>query len=258
MGVMLYLYHFRPEFGGKGPNACQHEKDPMSNDFNHPCERCGTCCEKGGPSLHCEDRSLVDEGLIPARNLFTIRRGEMARDNVKGALVPLSEEIIKIKGQASRWTCCFYDRAARGCGIYHQRPLECRVLNCRDTRRIEAIYETSRLTRQDLLLRVEGLWELIEDHERRCSYKRLREHLAAGCDGQRLHQEQAIVEMLRFDTHLRQLTVEKGALDARMLDFVFGRPLVDTIRTVGIKRVSKNGVDALVRTSAGDIDTNVP
>ena len=60
------------------------------------CHRCGTCCEKGGPSLHREDRPMIDDGRIPARCLFTIRRGERVRDNVKGTLVPLSEEVIKI------------------------------------------------------------------------------------------------------------------------------------------------------------------
>jgi hypothetical protein len=91
-------------------------------------------------------------------------------DNVKGTLAPLSAEIIKIKGHAGKWTCLFYDQATRGCGIYDHRPLECRALNCRDTHRIEAVYETARLTRQDLLSGINGLWELIEDHEQRCSY----------------------------------------------------------------------------------------
>ncbi|MGD8702110.1 MAG: YkgJ family cysteine cluster protein, partial [Desulfosarcina sp.] len=109
------------------------------NDANQ-CRRCGVCCEKGGPSLHHEDRHLVDSGRIPARCLFTLRQGELARDNVKGVLAPLSAEIIKIKGQSGSWTCMFYDDETRGCGIYDHRPLECRALNCRDTRRIAKVY----------------------------------------------------------------------------------------------------------------------
>jgi Fe-S-cluster containining protein len=57
----------------------------MRNNDENPCRRCGTCCEKGGPSLHREDRPLVDNGQIPVRHLFTIRRGELAQDNIKGS-----------------------------------------------------------------------------------------------------------------------------------------------------------------------------
>jgi len=211
----------------------------------YPCQRCGTCCKKGGPSLHREDRPLVDDGRIPARCLFTIRRGERVRDNVKGSLVPLSEEIIKIKGHPGRWTCLFYDQATRGCGIYDHRPLECRALNCRDTRWIEGVYETTRLARQDLLSGINGLWELIEDHEQRCSYEGLHVLVGEGTQGEFLKQEKKILEILRFDAHVRQLTVEKGGVDNRMLDFVFGRPLAETITMFEIKLVKKNGIYAL-------------
>ena len=211
----------------------------------NPCQRCGTCCEKGGPSLHLEDRPLVDDGRIPARCLFTIRRGELARDNVKGNLAPLSAEIIKIKGHADRWTCLFYDQATRGCGVYDHRPLECRALNCRDTRLIEGVYETTRLTRQDLLLGVNGLWALIEDHELHCSYEGLHARVGEGAHEGRLKQEKSILEIIRFDAHIRQLVAEKGGVDSRMLDFIFGRPLSETIKMFDIKLVKKNGAYGL-------------
>jgi Fe-S-cluster containining protein len=209
----------------------------------NPCKRCGTCCEKGGPSLHWEDRPMIDDGRIPARCLFTIRRGERVHDNVKGTLVSLSEEIIKIKGCADRWTCLFYGQATRACGIYDHRPLECRTLSCWDTRRIEAVYENSRLARQDLLSGVSGLWELIEDHEERCSYEGLHARVKAGTHEGRLKQEKEILEILRFDAHVRRLTVEKGGIDSRMLDFIFGRPLADTIKMFDIKLTDSNRRD---------------
>ena len=70
----------------------------MKDNTSNLCQRCGVCCEKGGPSLHIKDRRLVDSGRIPARCLFTIRQGELARDNVKGTLEPMAAELIKIKG----------------------------------------------------------------------------------------------------------------------------------------------------------------
>jgi Fe-S-cluster containining protein len=209
------------------------------------CQRCGTCCEKGGPSLHLEDRILVEDGRIPARCLFTLRRGEKVRDNVKGTLTPLTEEIIKIKGHHPGWTCLFYDHATRGCNIYDHRPLECRALNCRDTRRIERVYETSRLMRKDLLSGIDGLWELIEDHEARCSYERLHAWVDEGADGERLKQEEIILEVVSFDAHVRQLAVEQAKVDGRMLDFIFGRRLTDTIKMFDIKLVKQNGTYGL-------------
>lgn len=218
----------------------------MSNDSANPCRRCGTCCEKGGPSLHQEDRPLVDNGQIPVRYLFTIRRGELARDNVKGILAPLSEEIIKIKGQPGRWTCLFYDEKTRGCGIYDHRPLECRALNCRDTRRIEQVYAAARLTRRDLLSGVDGLWDLVDDHEQRCSYDRLKSLVCAGDRDGHPKQEGALLEVIRYDAHIRRLTAERGGMDDQMLDFIFGRPLVDTIKMFDLAMIKEGGTDRLV------------
>lgn len=212
----------------------------IDEDF-HSCRRCGVCCEKGGPGLHQADHALVDEGHIPGRCLFTLRRGELARDNVMGTLAPLTAEIIKIKGRRPEWTCLFYNRKDRSCGIYGHRPLECRVLNCRDTRQIEAIYGIDRLTRRDLLAGVHGLWDLVENHEWRCSYTRLAKLVGQGARGGRLIRSEAILEMLRFDAHIRQLTVDKGRMDQGMLDFIFGRPLADTIHMFDIRLTKNNG-----------------
>lgn len=210
------------------------------------CKRCGTCCQKGGPSLHREDLPLVDSGQIPGRCLVTIRQGELAWDNVRGILAALPREIVKIKGRSGGWTCRFYEKAARGCRIYDYRPLECRVLNCRDTRWIERVYATDRLTRQDLLSSIQGLWDLVEDHEQRCSYASLDAWVREGSHGRRPKQETAILETLRFDSHVRRLAVEKGRLDAGMLDFIFGRPLTDTIKMFDLKLVKEKGSYALV------------
>lgn len=109
-------------------------------------------------------------------------------------------------------------------------------MDCRDTRGIEAVYAVDRLTREDLLAEVPGLWELVQDHERRCAYDRLSALVARGNADGRYREETAILEILRFDAHLRQLMVEKGT-DAEMLDFIFGRPLAATIGQFGIRLV---------------------
>lgn len=223
----------------------------MTDHHTDQCQRCGICCGKGGPSLHHEDRQLVDEGLIPARCLVTLRQGELARDDIRGTLAPLATELIKIKGRNGRWTCRFYDPRYRRCTIYDHRPMECRVLNCRDTREITTRYDTGRLTRQDLLATVDGLWALIDAHEKRCSYAEV-DHLVRQVDGEgRFNQEEAILEIIGFDAHIRQLAVEKAHMDKRMLDFIFGRALSETIGMFGLTLANVNGTYRLSAPGGG-------
>jgi Fe-S-cluster containining protein len=33
------------------------------------CIRCGTCCKKGGPSFHLEDKMLIEKGIILSKYL---------------------------------------------------------------------------------------------------------------------------------------------------------------------------------------------
>jgi len=159
----------------------------------------------------------------------------MAHDNVKGTLAPVAAELIKIKGAGQAWTCCYYDAESKGCSIYANRPLECRVLNCRNTAAIEALYDQGRLTRKDLLDSVPELWDLVEAHEQKCNYPDLA-NLAA-----RLREEQdrsatdKLVKMVSYDAHLRALIIEKGRPDPSLLDFLFGRPLSDTLPGFGLK-----------------------
>ncbi len=200
------------------------------------CRRCGTCCKKGGPALHVEDRDLVENGQLPLTDLYTLRRGEMARDNVRGTLQPLKEEIIKVKArQAGGWTCRYYADHRETCRIYSTRPIECRALQCWDTREIERMYALGRLCRKDLLERLDGLWDLVEEHERRCSYEKLdRFTRQLKKDGNEIDADK-VLEILQYDTELRNLVIERGGLDPQMLDFLFGRPLAKTVDQFGIR-----------------------
>ena len=202
---------------------------PSPDENRQNCQRCGECCQKGGPAFHPIDRPLIEKGLVPAACLYTIRPGEPVHDNVAGRLAYAEADIIKIKGRGDDWTCCFLAADGHGCEIYRDRPAECRSMQCWDTREIEALYRQERLSRQDLLGAVEGLWELIVHHEERCSYRRLKElgsHLAAG---EREKTMAAIRDMVRYDESLRQLVVEQGRAQADMLDFLLGRPLAQTL-----------------------------
>lgn len=210
------------------------------------CRRCGTCCRQGGPALHLEDRTLVDSGKLPLSVLFTIRAGERVRDNVRGTLETAAEEMIKLKGQGGTWTCVLYDAAVQGCSRYSQRPLECRVLRCWDTRELEGLYAQRRLTRRDLLSGIAGLWELVADHEERCGYARLRQLVAALEDGGRDVAAQ-VVESVSYDTELRRLVTTRGGLDPAATDFLLGRPLKATLCMFGLALVTADGAVRLER-----------
>lgn len=194
------------------------------------CSNCGTCCRNGGPSLHWEDRPQVEQGIIHTRHLYTIRRGELARDPIRGGLVRVDSDIIKIKGSAGSWTCRFLDEESNRCRIYQHRPLECRALECWDTSRLAEVYDRHRLSRCDLLAGMKGLWELIEDHERRCGYDRIRgwPQDATGPNADKTRLE--LAEIKAYDAELRKLMVSRGRLEPGMLDFLLGRPLDQVLR----------------------------
>ncbi len=205
------------------------------------CQRCGTCCKAGGPALHLEDRGLVKSGKIPLKDLYTIRRGELARDNVRGTLQPVVSELIKIKGDGHSWTCRYYHAQSKGCSAYKDRPLECRVLNCRDTAAIEAIYDRQRLTRKDLLAGIPHLWSLVEEHEKRCAYGVLARLAVQLKENQGGAAADSLLEIVGYDSHLRALITEKGKPDPALLDFLFGRPLTATLPGFGLQARQKGG-----------------
>jgi Fe-S-cluster containining protein len=199
-------------------------KSPDQTD-TRACRRCGTCCRKGGPAFHLADRPLIEKGTIPLRHLFTIRKGERAKDPIRGVVRPVSTELIKLKGSANTWTCTFFNERDLSCRIYTDRPLECRLLKCWDTTDVEEITDRECLTRRHLLEGVTGLWDLVAEHEVRCSCEKLAEMMAHFKKEGQKKTEKAIAEILNYDRHLRRLVVEKSRIDPEILDFLFGRPL---------------------------------
>ncbi len=61
------------------------EKDKAKSHRTY-CIRCGTCCMKGGPVLHQQDKAILLEGYAGHQHLITLRKGEMAYDPVTNRL----------------------------------------------------------------------------------------------------------------------------------------------------------------------------
>lgn len=210
------------------------------------CIRCGTCCKKGGPSFHLEDQELIEKGFIPAKYIYTIRKGERFYDNIKECLLPASSDILKLKGQKDSWTCVFFNEKNSDCTIYDHRPMECRTLKCWDTEDIEKIYAENRLTRKDLISSVEGLWELVESHQARCAYDILTRYVDALEKSSREKPLKGILDLIEYDINIRELVVQKAGLDPELTDFLFGRPITETLRIYGIKIKKEEGEYILI------------
>jgi len=190
---------------------------------------------------------LIDKGLIPSRCLYTIRKGELAYDNVQRRLMPVESDIIKIKGKADSWTCVFFDEPSKQCSIYDDRPRECRALKCWDTRELEKMYAGRRLTRYELISEVEGLWELIQDHQKRCDYARIQDLIRELDSSRENNARRQLGEIIKYDIEIRELVVSKGGMDPEMLDFLFGRPLTKTLPNYGIKIRQDGGKTIITR-----------
>jgi Fe-S-cluster containining protein len=195
-----------------------------------------------------EDQQLVLSGQIPAVHLFTIRKGEWVRDNIKNVLCQTPAEIIKIKGHKDHWACTFLDSDHLNCTIYDRRPLECRMLQCWDTDPLQKIYENGRLSRRDLFISTKGIWDLITSHQLECDYERI-QRLA---DRIRGDNSAAALEqldyILRYDANIRILASEKAQVDPGLCDLLFGRPVSVTLKMFGLKVASIQGINRITAT----------
>ena len=201
------------------------------------CVRCGECCLGSSPTLHKEDVSLVGKGPLRRSDLYTIRAGELVRDNVRGRLETAREEIIKVRERPERGGCIFYSGPDRGCAIYEQRPSQCRALKCWDDTEFLQVYGGPRAARREII-DDENLLRVISEHEKRCSYSLLESYV------RRIRREgegpvRKILEILRFDHRIRLLIPQKLPVDPDEINLILGRPLTETISMFGLKVVNE-------------------
>ena len=135
--------------------------------MNHQneCNRCGTCCENGGPALHSQDIPLLANGLLSLENLITIRKNELVDEPRTNSIEPSKTEFLKIRGIKGAWACIFYDKIQNRCGIYTHRPFACRILKCWDTKGIFEITGKDLLSRLDVVKENDPLRKRLMEHE---------------------------------------------------------------------------------------------
>jgi len=224
---------------------------PFDQGPRTQCVRCGECCLRSSPSLHLQDLPLLEKDLIQRSALFTIRRGEWVWDNIGERLSVADREIVKIKGvDGDRGVCIFYDGPLKACTIYPYRPVQCRALKCWDTAEFMELFRAPKLARAGILP-AGPLPGLVAEHERRCGYEVLEDLV------ERIPQEgedavKAVLEVLRFDFHIRPFVSEKLGINPDEMDFIFGRPMIRTISRFGLKVVLEPDGSFFLTTITGD------
>jgi Fe-S-cluster containining protein len=197
------------------------------------CVRCGECCLKASPTLQREDIALVFENRITPADLYTIRVGELVRDNVNGELRTTDVEIVKVREQEGSDGCAYFQESAKACGIYPHRPSQCVALKCWDPTDFMEVYAGEKAARKDLV-RDPALLGLMERHDAECSYEALEGHVASiREEGEKAVER--IIRILKFDHNLRPLVTQRLGVGPNELSFYFGRPLTDTLVMFGLK-----------------------
>jgi Fe-S-cluster containining protein len=181
-----------------------------------------------------QDLHLITNGTLQKRNLYAIRKGELVNDTINEGLRLAPGELIKVREKAGEGAgCIYYDEAGRACTIYEQRPAQCSALKCWDTTEILRVYSGPKPGRNDII-KDSILLGVIEEHEKRCSYSTLEGYVRQiEVDGEKAVEK--ILEVLRFDHHLRPFMSEKLGLDPEETDLFFGRSLIETITMFGLK-----------------------
>ena len=198
----------------------------VMNQINRDhCIRCGICCQKGGPTLHRQDLELFQEGTLKPSHVYTLRKGERVYHNVYDSVVCLDREMIKIKEQSGSRCCVFFDSIKKACTIYNQRPLQCKALQCWDTKKLEQVLTLPTLTRRDLVPTGFPFLEVLTAHDKRCSLLKLTELLKKTTGDSPDNLKDEIRDIVQYDSAIRPFMVNQAGIHESELDFFFGRPL---------------------------------
>jgi Fe-S-cluster containining protein len=204
------------------------------------CERCGTCCRKGGPALHREDLALFERGVIERSDCVTLRAGELVHNPVRDVVEPLAQEVVRFRSWSGTRACRFFMESGASCRIYKRRPVECVALFCKEPDKLIDMYMTDRITRADIIPENSAMADIMAEHEERAAVRRLgalAERIGQG-DDSALDEATA---MVHYDVALRgELTRRVGCPPEHVLVF-FGRPLPEVVRGFGLRWLSGEG-----------------
>jgi Fe-S-cluster containining protein len=216
--------------------------DMKVSTLHKKCRRCGTCCLKGGPALHPEDLSLLQDCFLRKEDLITIRKGEPLLSLSGKNVHPSPAEILKIKGSGVEWTCNFFDRLNASCRIYDRRPLECSLLQCWDTAELEKVAGKNLLNRFDLIASHDPVMPFIEAQEEQCPLSMLEELLETATQKQVQPETMTqLTNLVNIDLSIRSQAHEQFRFSLELELFYFGRPLFVILKQCGIMIREEHG-----------------
>ncbi|NWG75222.1 MAG: YkgJ family cysteine cluster protein [Rubrivivax sp.] len=227
--------------------------DRIVQDLTPVCVQCGECCRKGSPTLYAEDLEILRQGKISWNQLFTLRRGEAVRSPVKDGPFFLPEERIKVREKLGSQECVLLDSDTNRCLIYADRPLQCRAQSCWDSASARQLEELPYMSRLDLLGEVELLVQLMDEHDRRCSFERLQQGFArlAANRGETI---QEVIEMMAYEDHFRHFFAREFNIPEDTLDLVFGRSFADLAPLFGFRVTTDADGTRCLAPDQGDAD----
>jgi Fe-S-cluster containining protein len=202
------------------------------------CIRCGTCCTKGSPTLSINDLELFTNDIVRPSDVLTIRKGELARAAGSDELERTEKELVKIREVPGNSSCIFFKSGDKECSIYESRPFQCRRQECWNPHEPDEIDDEEMLARETFLRETGPLWEIVQRHEERCSHDRL-SRVMAKLEATKGHAVEELLELLRFDQHVRNFIIEKFNLPPETHDFLLGRSLADSIEAYGLRVVEE-------------------
>lgn len=210
------------------------------------CVACGECCRRGSPTLHVEDLELFQQGKLPWKELYTLRRGEPVRSPFHEGLLLLPEERIKIREKPGSTECSLYDNVTDRCLIYADRPLQCRAQACWDPKPATELTGTPYLTRTEIFDGVDLLLGLIEEHDKRCPFEKLHgafERLRET----RGNSVEEVLQLLSYEDHFRNFLGKQLNIPEENEPLVFGRSFSEMVPIFGFKVIiGTDGVRCLV------------
>ncbi|MFH1058761.1 MAG: YkgJ family cysteine cluster protein, partial [Pseudomonadota bacterium] len=182
------------------------------------CLGCATCCRVSSPTLYAEDLALVRGGGLARTSLYALRAGEMAHSARLGRSEPLASELIKLR-EAPGGGCAALRGAA--CGIYAQRPLQCRHLECWSGRHAGQLAAQPRLSRRDLLAGDGTALALMAEYEARLPGADLAAALATAAAG---GDQGPALAFMELDHRLRHGIAARYGFDQAAQELILGRP----------------------------------